>query len=236
MKDREISEETLAEGKPRVVILGSFRFNEQINSVIEYLEESGIEVLAPRRGMVINEKFGIKFLDTDSTNDPVELEKSFIEALTRSDALYIVNPEGYHGFNVGVEIGVGMTLGKPIYSMAPIDQNIYDDSPFWEDFPSLIKVFTPEELADMINSKNLETEGYFWLEDSGKSIDLQMIENVTKTGMFFDLLNKGDGEKLREFLQKSGGLPPGVRPIFYKSFEDTVSQIIKLENEYKNNI
>ena len=231
-QDREISRETLFEGKPKVVVLGSFRFNEQINEVIEQLEKSGIDVLAPKRGKVTGEKFGIKFLETDNLVDPVELEESFIEAVIRADALYIVNPNGYHGFNVGIELGVAMSIGKPIYSMEPLDRAIYDDSPFWEDFPSLIKVFSPKRFVQMMNSGKLETEGYFWLQDAQKVIDSQIVENVIKAGIFFDLLNEGNAEKIREFIQKIDGMPPGVKLIFYSSIDDAVLQIKKLENEF----
>ncbi len=44
-----------------------------------------------------------------------EIEYSHFEAISDSEALYVINPYGYIGTLVSVEIGYALRCGKPVY-------------------------------------------------------------------------------------------------------------------------
>ena len=43
-----------------------------------------------------------------------------LEQIKNADITYVINPDGYVGKSVSVDIGYAMALGREIYSLAPI--------------------------------------------------------------------------------------------------------------------
>ena len=68
-----------------------------------------------------------------------DAESGFLEKIDQSEAIYIVNPDGYIGASVTLEIGYAFAKSKPIFAL----ENINDITVM-----SLIdKVLDPEELS-----------------------------------------------------------------------------------------
>jgi hypothetical protein len=71
-----------------------------------------------------------------------------LEKIDKADVVYVVNPEGYIGRSVSVDIGYAFARNKPIYVMHPIS-----DQPVM----SLIKdVLSFEELINFIKHSDTE--------------------------------------------------------------------------------
>ena len=99
-----------------VVISGSFRKHlEGINAVGKAFAAAGIEVLSPKISNVINPGHEFAILESDDTHDPKTLEQRHLDAITKCDALYVFDPEGYLGLSATLEVGWALALGKPIF-------------------------------------------------------------------------------------------------------------------------
>jgi nucleoside 2-deoxyribosyltransferase len=85
-----------------VYVCGSFRFRCKMSELEGRLKEKNMEFRMSKK--------------IDSRGILGCLEK-----VDKSDIVYVVNPNGYVGRSVCVDIGYAYAKGKPIYSMHPID-------------------------------------------------------------------------------------------------------------------
>lgn len=85
----------------RVYLCGTFRFLSQFDKAEELLKDSGVSVCRSFPG------------------DPDGI-RGCLSRIDRSDNVYVINPEGYVGKSVALDIGYAYAKGKPIYSMEPI--------------------------------------------------------------------------------------------------------------------
>lgn len=83
-------------------VCGSFRFAGKMNELQEKLEEENVEF---RMSKKMNSR-GIL---------------GCLEKIDEADVVYVVNPDGYVGRSVCIDIGYAYAKGKPIYCMYPID-------------------------------------------------------------------------------------------------------------------
>lgn len=92
----------------RVAISSSLRFKDSIREAISGLEALRIEGLFPN-------------LDSGLSKDDLtlkvmrQLEADHFDAINSADVLYVINPDGYIGNLVAVEIGYAVAKGKPVY-------------------------------------------------------------------------------------------------------------------------
>jgi len=112
-------------------VCSSFRFIGKMNELEEKLKEENIEF---RMSKKISSRGILRCL----------------EKIDETDVVYVVNPYGYVGRSVCVDIGYAYAKGKPIYCMYPID-----DPPIM----SMVKgVLSSEELINFLkhcsHSKN----------------------------------------------------------------------------------
>jgi NTP pyrophosphatase (non-canonical NTP hydrolase) len=125
-------------------VSGSFTKHwDEIQAVISELERDGVDVLSPRGGPPIREESGFVYLRGD-TGRADEIEKRHLEAIQRSDLLYVVNPDGYFGSSVALEIGFSLAWRTPIWS-----SNDFPESPH----NLLVRVGTPGEAANYARSR-----------------------------------------------------------------------------------
>jgi ABC-type uncharacterized transport system substrate-binding protein len=86
----------------RVYVCGSFKFVSQIEDLENMLRKENIEFVTSKsldaRGI-----FGC------------------LEKIDKADVVYVVNPDGYVGKSVSIDIGYAYARNKPIYAMHPID-------------------------------------------------------------------------------------------------------------------
>lgn len=142
--------EVVKNRKPKITIVGSFSFKSQIDEIITYLEAQDIEIMAPRKGSVIQKINGFKLIDGDTVHretDTKELERRFIEAMINSDAVYLVNPDGYNGLLSASEMGYASSLGIPIFAMEPLDWE-EPEHPMFQTMLQLVFIVSVQELPD----------------------------------------------------------------------------------------
>lgn len=112
--------------KLKVVVLGSFRFKEQIDEVIMQLKSLDVEVLAPLIGEVGGQIYHYPILVGEEARDPVDIQTEFLLKINQADAIYIVDPGGYTGLDVNFEIASAEIDGLPIVAMEPMEQDPTD--------------------------------------------------------------------------------------------------------------
>jgi len=83
-------------------VCGSFRFLEEMNALEKRLKEEGIKYLMSK------------------SPDPQGI-LGCLKKIDEADVVYVVNPEGYVGKSVCVDIGYAYAMNKPIYVMHQID-------------------------------------------------------------------------------------------------------------------
>lgn len=114
----------------RIYVCGSFRFVDKIKELETRLKKENIECTVSKsmeaRGILV-----------------------CLEKIDDADVIYIVNPEGYVGRSVCVDIGYAYAKNKPVYAMHTVD-----DPPVMK----LMKgVLSPEELISAYRPRNSRT-------------------------------------------------------------------------------
>lgn len=100
-------------------VSGSFnKFLQQIEEAVNSISALGIIVLSPITTKEVHRSKGFVTLEGDR-GSPRQIEKQHLQAITGSDFLYIVNPEGYIGNSVAFEVGYALSKGIPVYASAP---------------------------------------------------------------------------------------------------------------------
>lgn len=85
-----------------VYVCGSFKFMSQMKELEKKLKKENIEF------MMLKKKSSVGILGC-------------LEKIDETDVVYVVNPDGYVGRSVCIDIGYAHAKGKPIYVMYPID-------------------------------------------------------------------------------------------------------------------
>ena len=134
-----------------VSILGSFnKHYETICETAKYLQQNGIQVLAPKIGTIKQNTDGYAILDTDKSTQAVVLEKNFLNNCINSDFVYVCNKEGYLGKTVMLELGFMLGKGQEVFFMErPVEEKL-----ILEMTQRAPIVFSPEDLVEMIKSHN----------------------------------------------------------------------------------
>jgi nucleoside 2-deoxyribosyltransferase len=108
----------------RIYLCGSFKFLDEMEEIRRFLEAKKVHVLISKK----------------TTNGILRC----LEKIDASDAVYVVNPGGYVGKSVSVDIGYAYARNKPIYAMHAID-----DPPVMN---MVSGVISSEEFIDLIMS------------------------------------------------------------------------------------
>ena len=111
-----------------VCLSGSFKFISEMLEIEKLLIENGIQCLSPvphsyRKGATPSEFTE----DWNSLSEEQKLEESqriqkeyFHQKVDPADMVYVVNPGGYIGASVTLEIGYAYAKKKPLFAMEPI--------------------------------------------------------------------------------------------------------------------
>jgi NTP pyrophosphatase (non-canonical NTP hydrolase) len=111
--------------KPKVVVSGSFnKFLAEVRKTVRVLRKNGFEVLAPRSLHKVGSKKDFVLLAQDR-GSPGQIERNHLQAILASDVLYVVNPGGYIGHSVAMEIGYATCAGVPVYSNHIPEEHIF---------------------------------------------------------------------------------------------------------------
>lgn len=110
-----------------VSVSGSFnKFPMEINSVVRQLRDVGAEVLSPKSlipDSLSSPSGADQFVVLKGDKGlPADIEMRHLQAIAKSDFLYVVDPEGYIGVSTALEIGYALAKGVPVYTeFAPLD-------------------------------------------------------------------------------------------------------------------
>jgi len=108
----------------RVYVCGSFRFMDKIEELEMMLKKENVEFLV-------------------SKNMDVRGILGCLKKIDQADVVYVVNPGGYVGKSVSVDIGYAYARNKPIYVMHPIEDppvmNLVSDVLSFEELINLLK-------------------------------------------------------------------------------------------------
>jgi nucleoside 2-deoxyribosyltransferase len=83
-----------------------------------------------------------------------EIEDDFLSSVRKSDFLYVVNPEGYIGETVSMEIGFALALDIPVFLQEKMSQFL-DLDERWDEIIHSLKVCTIQEAIAEIEEQRL---------------------------------------------------------------------------------
>ena len=111
----------------RVYVCGSFKFINKIEELEGLLRAESVE-------FVVSKSLDVRGI------------LGCLEKIDQADIVYVVNPSGYVGKSVSVDIGYAYARNKPIYVMYPID-----DPPIMD---LVTRVLSFEELIDFAKGRH----------------------------------------------------------------------------------
>lgn len=108
----------------KATVSGSFRRHlSEVQAAMDELDQHRVRVLSPGSTVSIGEEYGFTFLATDPSRDMWETEQSHLEAIAKSDFLWVACPDGEVGDSTALEIGYAVAKRKPIFCLhQPVDQ------------------------------------------------------------------------------------------------------------------
>jgi hypothetical protein len=149
------------------VVSGSFtKAKSEIDRAIECFEDYGIKVLSPDKGGLFYPEPGLRWsggaypLFSERNISEVLAKQRHIQAIAKSNFLYICALEGYVGTHVAMEMG--FAAKRPVYSSHPIDAKLFDDTPWGPGMLDFIDVNSPEEVAQIWQKKQ-QIQSKLWL-------------------------------------------------------------------------
>jgi nucleoside 2-deoxyribosyltransferase len=111
-----------------VCLCGSFKFYDKIVGVKELLVKLGINCLEPQPFVYRDKQNPSEFVHqwsslthSEKLTSSRKAEKDFLSKIDQADLLYVINPNGYIGLSVTLEIGYACAKKKPIFSMNSIE-------------------------------------------------------------------------------------------------------------------
>ncbi len=114
-----INSEAVIETFPKtVVFLGSLRkqLDTIKNQAYEY-QKNGYTVLAPKISAIKKDMNGFIILEEDESDEPIVIEKDFLEKCLKAEEIVVCNHNGYLGNTVMMEMGYLLGKGKIIKFM-----------------------------------------------------------------------------------------------------------------------
>lgn len=113
-----------AEHPRSCVLIGSYRkhFADMQNVLVQF-EQSGITVLSPQKGTVVNPSCEFILLDYDpEILTEGEIQAIVLKKMDKASFTYLVNPTGTVGISASFEMGYGLANNLTMFSMEPIQE------------------------------------------------------------------------------------------------------------------
>ncbi len=144
------------------VVAGSFKFKPEIDIKIEELVDHGVVVLAPEKGWLYVprrrilrvEEQGFRPLPGEKGMSVRQIEDEFLWCLAKSDFVYVVNPAGYVGQVVAMEVGVALALSVPVFAQEEIGVDL-DADPAWKERVAGVAVKTVADIVAELGSEDV---------------------------------------------------------------------------------
>lgn len=148
---------------PTCAIAGSFRFKKDIDAMIQDVGTQGVTVLAPPKGEVMKKKDDFKILEGNLDLGEADIEASFIQKMSETDALYVYAKDGYVGRSVKTELRFAIECGIPIFLSEPLKVNIgkYDIGKNGRSLGREIPIISPSEFSNLMKQDSKYKEAVF---------------------------------------------------------------------------
>lgn len=149
----------MKENDLKACVSGSFdKFKPEIDLAIDELNELGVTVLAPGKGWLCkpsNRIFNLledKFrpLPSETGMGIKEIENDFLSNIKKSNFLYVINPQGYIGNIVSLEIGFAIASGIPVFLQQKINPLIIENDSIWQEIEPKLKVCSIQEAITQV--------------------------------------------------------------------------------------
>lgn len=133
-----------------VVLSGSYRREvDRLKQDHKALLEVGFRVLSPPSVDFTVERHGFVFTRQEEGKSPREIERGHLDAISRSDCVWLHAPEGYVGVSGSLEVGFATAIGVPVFGREfPKDITIRE---FVE------RVDRPSEIPDLLRMRQPST-------------------------------------------------------------------------------
>ncbi len=113
-------------------ISGSFKFKPEIDRLHEEFADYNVTVLEPSTGwLYIPSKLygyptGFRPLPVERGMTIRAIEERFLQAIERSDFLYVYNPGGYFGLSTAMEMASAFYKEKPVFLYEPLMVELFE--------------------------------------------------------------------------------------------------------------
>lgn len=109
----------------QVVLSGSYRKDfEGLKRVYEELRDLNCEILSPSNVIAVNEVDGFVYMQGEEAEAPDTVEARHLDAIQRSQFMWLHAPSGYVGNSAALEIGFANAAGVPIFSKELVNDPI----------------------------------------------------------------------------------------------------------------
>lgn len=99
-----------------LTICSSSKFYETAQALAKEMTSAGITVYTPRFD------FNEEFVEV-TENDKIKITREFLRKIDKSDAIYVIDQDGYTGRSVCIEIGYASALAKTVLLSEPPAEN-----------------------------------------------------------------------------------------------------------------
>jgi NTP pyrophosphatase (non-canonical NTP hydrolase) len=161
-------------------ISGSFRrFLKEIAVKAEECRRNGVTVASPKSTVLAREVNGFVLLERES-GTPADLERGHLDAIERSDFLYLVNPGGYVGPSATLEVGYAAARSVPVYCSDPPQEPVVSYFSTLEPEISMIarQLRNPNPLVPPVKGNLLQLQAYIKRIVAARGFDDESIRDV----------------------------------------------------------
>lgn len=101
----------------QIVISGSYRKGvEALKRAYEEFKDLGYQILSPSNISIVSEIDGFVYMKGEETETPARIEDRHLEAIQRSNFVWLHAPDGYVGPTAALEVGYANAIGVPVYA------------------------------------------------------------------------------------------------------------------------
>lgn len=104
----------------RVTVSGSFhRGMDEIQSAVGMLIDAGVTVLSPADPRIVDSFGDFFFVASDRRRTIKTVQDRHLAAISASDFVWLIAPEGYVGISGAMEVGAAVNQGVPVFGSTP---------------------------------------------------------------------------------------------------------------------
>jgi NTP pyrophosphatase (non-canonical NTP hydrolase) len=142
------SQTSLPDRVAKVVLSGSYRKDTVgLKHTFEELRDLNCEILSPSNVEIVSELDGFVFMKGEETQAPDKLEARHLDAIQRSQFMWLHAPSGYVGTSAALEVGYAHAIGVPVFCKEQVGD------PILRSFVHVVS--SPEEVVQQLRGGGL---------------------------------------------------------------------------------